>query len=118
MMIVGFGISEQVDDSSFSTSIIQGMPAYIDPQCLKDPTYKRDKKSDIYSFGVILWEISSEQPPFRSIDGLSITIHVFNGGRETPVEGTPPLYEQIYKKCWDEVPKKRPDMKLVLENLH
>ncbi|KAF0501385.1 kinase-like protein [Gigaspora margarita] len=118
MMIGGFGISEQVNDASFSTTIARGMPAYIDPQCLKEPTHKRDKKSDIYSLGVVLWEISSGQPPFKSIEiGFSITIHVFGGGRETPVEGTPPQYEEIYKQCWDEEPIKRPDIALVLKNL-
>ncbi|RIB00574.1 kinase-like domain-containing protein [Gigaspora rosea] len=118
MMIGGFGISEQVNDASFSTTIARGMPAYIDPQCLKEPTHKRDKKSDIYSLGVVLWEISSGQVPFKSIEiGFSVTIHVFSGGRETPVEGTPPQYEQIYKQCWDEDPIKRPDIALVLKSL-
>lgn len=118
MIIAGFGISEQVDEASFSASIARGMSAYIDPQCFRDPNHKRDKKSDTYSLGVILWEISSGKPPFKSIDiGFSITIHVFNGGREEPVEGTPPQYEQIYKQCWDDNPATRPDIAFVLGNL-
>ncbi|RIB24269.1 kinase-like domain-containing protein [Gigaspora rosea] len=117
MIVAGFGISKQVDES-FSASIAQGMSAYIDPQCFRDPNHKRDKKSDTYSLGVILWEISSGNPPFKSIDiGFSITIHVFNGGREASVEGTPPQYEQIYKQCWDDNPIMRPDIALVLGNL-
>ncbi|RIB14649.1 hypothetical protein C2G38_2194440 [Gigaspora rosea] len=34
-----------------SNSIIHGIPAYIEPQCLIERGYKRDKTSDIYSFG-------------------------------------------------------------------
>ncbi|KAF0418299.1 kinase-like protein [Gigaspora margarita] len=94
------------------------MPAYIEPQCNKDTQYQRNKKSDIYSLGFILWEISSGKPPFKSIvNELAIAIHVFNGGRELPVEGTPSKYEQLYKLCWDEDPDKRPDIILVLETL-
>ncbi|RIB11726.1 kinase-like domain-containing protein [Gigaspora rosea] len=118
MVIAGFGIPEQDIDASLSTSITRGMPAYTDPQCLKECIHKPDKKSDIYNLGVVLWEISSGQPPFRSFEnGFIITIHVFKGGREKPVEGTPPQYEQIYKQCWDEEPIKRPDIALVLETL-
>ncbi|KAF0501391.1 kinase-like protein [Gigaspora margarita] len=112
------GPFSSVDEASFSASIARGMSAYIDPQCFRDPNHKRDKKSDTYSLGVILWEISSGKPPFKSIDiGFSITIHVFNGGREEPVEGTPPQYEQIYKQCWDDNPATRPDIAFVLGNL-
>ncbi|RIB24273.1 kinase-like domain-containing protein [Gigaspora rosea] len=119
MIIAGFGISEYVNEASLSTSIARGMPAYIDPQCLKDPTYQRDMKSDIYSLGVILWEISSGQPPFKSFEvGYAITIHVFKGGRETTVEGTPLKFEQLYKLCWDDDPTKRPDIASVLISLN
>lgn len=37
----------------------EGMIGYIDPQILKNANYKRNTKSDIYSVGVLLWEISS-----------------------------------------------------------
>ncbi|RIB13125.1 hypothetical protein C2G38_2198666 [Gigaspora rosea] len=40
---------------------------YIDLQYLQNPeTYKLDKNSDIYSIGIILWEISSVITPFKS----------------------------------------------------
>ncbi len=42
------------------------MPAFIESKCFNDKIYKRDKKkSDIYGLGNILWEISSEYPPFE-----------------------------------------------------
>ncbi|RIB24277.1 kinase-like domain-containing protein [Gigaspora rosea] len=118
-LIAGLGISELMNDTSLSISVARGMPEYIDPQCFKDNAYPRDMKSDIYSFGVILWEISSGHPPFQTFEnGYAIAIHVFDGGREEPVEGTPPKYEQLYKQCWDNDPKVRPDIMLVLEWLN
>ncbi|RIB11350.1 kinase-like domain-containing protein [Gigaspora rosea] len=56
--IIDFGMSKQINEVSTQLySEIKGMPAYMDPRCFKDLKY--DKKSDIFSLGVILWEISS-----------------------------------------------------------
>ncbi|RIB23443.1 kinase-like domain-containing protein [Gigaspora rosea] len=64
-MIAGFSLSKQINETLMtSNSKVHGMAAYIDPQCFFDEKYRRDMKSDIYSFGVILWEISSGKPPF------------------------------------------------------
>ncbi|KAF0542819.1 kinase-like protein [Gigaspora margarita] len=52
--ITDFGLSKQINETSMtSNSIIHGMPAYIEPQCLIKQGYKRDMRSDIYSFGEI-----------------------------------------------------------------
>ncbi|RIB25823.1 kinase-like domain-containing protein [Gigaspora rosea] len=118
MVIAGFGIPERANKASFSTSIVRGMAAYIEPQCLKDQYYERDMRSDIYSLGVILWEISSGKPPYKSFqDEYQTLFHVNEGGREKPVDGTNPEYVELYKLCWDEDPAKRPDIKSVLETL-
>ena len=63
MLIADFGISKE-ESSTTSNSLVKGTPAYIDPQCHIQDKYKRSKKSDIFSFGMILWEISSEKEPF------------------------------------------------------
>ncbi|KAF0463065.1 kinase-like protein [Gigaspora margarita] len=122
-MIADFGLSKQLEDTSLVTvSMVYGLPAYIDPQCYKvntdSPTYERCKKSDVYSLGVIFWEISSGRPPFESIRVREqVAIEIYKGKRETPVENTPELYVTLYKRCWDEAPANRPETKSVLEKL-
>ena len=64
-MIADLGLSKQLDEDSNSTSFEK--TAYIEPQCYKINNYVRDKKSDIYSLGVLLWEITSGCPPFPNI---------------------------------------------------
>src|SRR5581483_10824440 len=39
------------------------MISYIDPKLLENHTYEYDKKSDIYSLGVLMWELTSGYPP-------------------------------------------------------
>ena len=63
MLIADFGLSKE-ESLITSNSLVNGMPAYIDPQSYIRDRYKRNKKSDIFSFGMILWEISSEKEPF------------------------------------------------------
>ncbi|CAI2173785.1 3071_t:CDS:2, partial [Funneliformis geosporum] len=49
-----------------------------------------NEKSDVYSVGVLLWEMSSGRPPFY-VEGL----------REIIIPGTPEDYVTIYTECWD-----------------
>ncbi|KAF0544875.1 kinase-like protein [Gigaspora margarita] len=117
--IADFGISKQINETSItSNSTVHGMPAYIEPQCLIEQGYKRDKRSDIYSFGVILWEISSGRSPFLSFESaLQLAVHISRGNREEPVKGTPSQYIELYKQCWDNDPANRPETRLVLNTL-
>jgi serine/threonine protein kinase len=61
---------------------------------------KNDKKSDVYSVGVLLWEISSGKKPFESYDSIqdqiALTLRILCGKRETPIVGTPDDYVNIY----------------------
>jgi serine/threonine protein kinase len=94
-----------------------GKYGYVEPQCFKNPGYKRDKQSDVYSLGVLLWEISSGRPPFYDTEKMVIALQVRDGKREPPVEKTPLEYQRLYQKCWDELPASRPDIDKVYETL-
>ncbi|RIB17099.1 kinase-like domain-containing protein [Gigaspora rosea] len=87
---------------------------YIDPQCLQYEEYKVSKKSDIYSLGILLWEISSGYPPFETINGTDdpseLMITVLYGVREKFIEGTPISYAILYNDCWQKDPARRPSI--------
>ncbi|KAF0530603.1 kinase-like protein [Gigaspora margarita] len=115
--ISDFGLSKNMNDITSNTNG-QGLPAYLEPQSLKNPKYKRDKKSDIYSFGVIMWEISSGTVPFKDDDYFNIALKIVNGERETPAINTPPQYSKLYKICWEADPEERPEISSVLNSLN
>ncbi|RIB29288.1 kinase-like domain-containing protein [Gigaspora rosea] len=115
MIITDFGLSKSLNNSSKSvTSKVYGIWEYADPQYLKSPfTYKRNKFSDIYSLGVLFWELSSGVPPFRALK----TVHIIKGDREIPIEGTPIDFKNLYEAAWNGEPNSRSDIKEICKKL-
>ena len=97
--LADFGLSRRLAEVSSSVKDIFGMLPYIDPQLHKGH-YKANKKSDVYSVGVLLWEISSGRKPFESYvenyQQPALLLEILNGRRETPISGTPVDYINIY----------------------
>ncbi|PKC60436.1 kinase-like protein [Rhizophagus irregularis] len=94
-----------------------GIISYMGPEHLKNPESPYTKSSDIYSFGVLMWEISSGHPPFKHIDdkmALAASI-VNNNTREKLVPNTPEKYEKLYTKCWSQEPRLRPTINEILD---
>ncbi|RIB01226.1 kinase-like domain-containing protein [Gigaspora rosea] len=116
-LIADFGISKNELEMTVTGSNIAGMPAYIEPQCLINENGKRDRKSDIYSLGVLLWELTSGVPPFHNFGTLIIVIKISKNEREKVVPNTPTNYVNLYKKCWSTDPNNRPELKDVLFEL-
>ena len=83
--------------------------------CFKTESYKRGKKSDIFSLGVVLWEIASGQVPCNGyIQSHDIVMHRLRGLREdNKICDIPKEYIALYSKCWDENPYNRPSCEQV-----
>jgi serine/threonine protein kinase len=81
------------------------MVPYVDPKSFSrrrnndNQVYSLNEKSDVYSIGVLLWEMSSGQPPFYA-DGenydVGLIYDISQGLRETVVPDTPDEYVKIY----------------------
>ncbi|EXX52205.1 uncharacterized protein OCT59_023847 [Rhizophagus irregularis] len=115
--LADFGLSKRIDETYNSRSDLFGVVPYIDPKKFDFHPYSLNKKSDIYSIGVLLWEISSGQPPFRGKSSYSLIVQIPQGLRETPVPDTPTTYVNLYTECWDGEPDKRPIIKQIVAKL-
>ncbi|CAG8637011.1 4359_t:CDS:1, partial [Paraglomus occultum] len=115
--ITDFGLS-RVLERELSTSRGNGTPAYKDPASFyfakpngnleleeNQKPNRRGKKSDIFSLGVILWEISSGKIPCEGrTESYAIFIYRSKRCRDAPFPGTPEEYIKLYTECWDEDP--------------
>ncbi|CAJ0755547.1 16629_t:CDS:10 [Entrophospora sp. SA101] len=118
--ICDFGISKSLLDPSIESSKRLGTIRYSDPEYLNNAeNYSRNEKSDIYSIGVLLWEISSGHAPFanKSIKFKDIILAIILGEREAIIKGTPRKYAEIYTACWQGNPDLRPHIHQVTRDL-
>jgi serine/threonine protein kinase len=72
----------------------------MDPKILNDQKYKLNKTSDIYSIGVLMWQISSGRQPFKDKGfdyDMKLSIAILNGLREEIIDKTPVKYSNLYK---------------------
>jgi serine/threonine protein kinase len=61
--LMDFGIARSASGSGSRASRLIGTPQYISPEQVKGLT--ADFRSDIYSYGILLFELFAETPPFR-----------------------------------------------------
>ena len=96
--LADFGLSKRIEESSNFQSKLFGMVPYVDPKSFQfNQKYSLDKKSDVYSVGVLLWEISSGHPPFCNEPyDVSLAMEILQGLREKPIPDTPKDYIKIY----------------------
>jgi len=85
---------------------VYGVLPYVAPEVLKGGGFSM--ASDIYSFGIIMWEISTGQKPFadRAHDDL-LALEICNGLRPNISEDTPQCYADLMKSCWNPDPAQR-----------
>jgi len=90
---------------------------YIAPEVIAGKGYTF--ASDIYSFSMLMWEISSGQPPFANFEysDYDLAMNIINGMRPKIVSGIPLEYKELMQQCWDADPEKRPDINAVYNKI-
>ncbi|CAI2182964.1 17091_t:CDS:2 [Funneliformis geosporum] len=95
---------------------IYGNLPYIAPEVIvnKEYTYA----SDIYSIGILMWEISSGQPPYINYEhDYYLVLRIISGMRPKFVPGTPEEYKTLMQLCLDADQSKRPDISSVSKQI-
>ena len=89
---------------------IYGVLPYMAPEVLRGYQYK--KAADIYSFGIIMNEFTSEETPYNDIShDYLLAVKICKGLRPKISNDTPKLLADLIMKCWDAKPENRPTAK-------
>ncbi len=106
--VTDFGIARITGSSKTKTGVIMGTPSYMSPEQVAGK--KVDGRSDIFSLGVVLFELLSGEKPFK---GEDITSLMYQVAREkhpsirTINPKTPPVVEKIIDRALEKDPEKR-----------
>ncbi|KAL8564032.1 hypothetical protein ACOMHN_016321 [Nucella lapillus] len=92
----------------------KGSAAWMAPEVFEGCNYS--EKCDVFSWGIILWEVFTRRKPFDEIGGPAFRIMwaVHNGTRPPLIQGLPKFLELLMTKCWSGNPPERPSMSEVV----
>ena len=94
--VMDFGIARAISDSSATvaqTSVILGTAQYFSPEQAKGETV--DVRSDLYSTGVVLFEMLTGRAPFRGDSPIAVAYQHVSERPETPSRLNPAISEQL-----------------------
>jgi len=97
-----------------------GSPAWTAPEVLRGEQY--DESADVFSFGIVLWEVLSRKPPYQGVEP-----NVIIGKVISQPNFRPPIpvnthskyreYVALMAACWNDNPRMRPTFTQINEKL-
>jgi tRNA A-37 threonylcarbamoyl transferase component Bud32 len=105
--------------TSSSMTANVGTAQWSAPEVLTNSNY--DSRADVYSFGILLWELYAQQVPFAAL-GLSavqlgMQIAMKNARPTLPVPNAPEPIMDLAQRCWSTEPAARPAIGAVAQSL-
>ncbi|KAG6672983.1 hypothetical protein I3842_16G086900 [Carya illinoinensis] len=105
--VCDFGLSRIKNSTFLSSRSTAGTAEWMAPEVLRNEP--ANEKCDIYSFGVILWELSTLQQPWGGMNPMQVVGAVgFQHRRLDIPDDMDPAIADIIEKCWQTDPKLRP----------
>lgn len=114
LKICDFGTA--ADKSTYMTNN-KGSAAWMAPEVFTSSNYT--EKCDVFSWGIILWEVLSRKKPFYNQGGSAFSIMwaVHKGKRPPLLRNCPPVIENLMTACWDQDPSNRPSMEEIVKKM-
>lgn len=111
-----FGLSRLKNSTFLTAKSGKGTPQWMAPEVLRNEP--SNEKSDIYSFGVVLWELATEKIPWENLNPMQVVgaVGFMNQRLEIP-QGLDPRWAAIIESCWHDDTQCRPTFHELIERL-
>lgn len=114
--IADFGVARLEASNPHDMTGETGTLGYMAPEVLNGSPYNR--KCDVYSFGICLWEIYCCDMPYPDLSFSEVTSAVVRQNLRPEIPRCcPSSLANVMKRCWDANPDKRPEMDEVVTML-
>ncbi|KAL1457206.1 hypothetical protein WDU94_001861 [Cyamophila willieti] len=113
--ISDFGTSREWNNKSTKMSFA-GTVAWMAPEVIRNE--QCSDKIDIWSFGIVLWELLTCETPYKDVDSSAIIWGVGSNSLHLPIPSTcPDGFQLLMKMCWSNSPSSRPSFKQIQAHL-
>ncbi|PRP84500.1 LRR receptor-like serine/threonine-protein kinase GSO1-like [Planoprotostelium fungivorum] len=117
--VADFGLSREQDESEGPAQVTAtsvGPVRWMAPEAIKLRQYST--KSDVWSFGVLIWEMVAVKDPYPDKTTMEVAIGVSSGSLRLDIpEDTDPLLAELMTDCWQTDPQLRPNFRRICETL-
>ncbi|PQM38414.1 serine/threonine-protein kinase EDR1 [Prunus yedoensis var. nudiflora] len=114
--VCDFGLSRTKHHTFLSSKSTAGTPEWMAPEVLRNEP--ANEKCDVYSFGVILWELATCCVPWKGLNPMQVVGAVgFQNRRLEIPEDMDPVVAEIIRDCWQREPNLRPSFSQLMVRL-
>ncbi|XP_045451942.1 mitogen-activated protein kinase kinase kinase [Melitaea cinxia] len=114
LKITDFGLAREVYKTTRMSAA--GTYAWMPPEVIKNSTFSH--ASDVWSYGVLLWELLTGETPYKGIDALAVAYGVAVNKLTLPIPSTcPESWRVLMEACWRSNPRERPLFPEILDQL-
>eukprot|EP00252_Welwitschia_mirabilis_P013493 TRINITY_DN2967_c0_g1_i2.p1 TRINITY_DN2967_c0_g1~~TRINITY_DN2967_c0_g1_i2.p1 ORF type:complete len:803 (+),score=144.44 TRINITY_DN2967_c0_g1_i2:233-2641(+) len=112
--ICDFGLSRIMVDVPIKDLKAAGTPEWMAPELLRNEPFT--DKCDIFSFGVIMWELTTLKRPWVGVKPMKVVYAVGHEGARLDIPEGP--IGKLISDCWAEDPNSRPGYEDIFTRLH
>lgn len=115
--VADFGVARIQNQAGVMTAET-GTYRWMAPEVINHLPY--DQKADVFSFAIVLWELTTSKIPYETMTPLQAALGVRQGLRPVLPEYMHPRLLDLMQRCWEAAPAERPtfsDIRVELEEL-